>query len=287
MFRHTPARCAIAANDAPAKASVAKVQAIFECIAIPRLSIFCVTSFACGVARRPKPEPLRERTRSERFSVVAPMLQLQPLSLPPPATSLSISETSLARARPARSELTARWSAEGLEAAGGGQPWESFHALSWALIRSVLSTRTMLAPTVGNSSILSAKGIWLEKPGHVAQGVSATWRPSGILMPLEPVQVTRLTPEPEIRTLGSPSCSMNSGSSVISYGRDGREESRQIWPAREERIGVASGLDDARRERGGELRGVPLLGIDLDAPQQPARRARRPSSCKNAPRGCR
>ena len=57
---------------------------------------------------------------------------------------------------------------------GGGQPWESFHALSWALIRSVLSTRTMLAPTAGNSSIRSAKGIWLEKPGHVAPGVIAT-----------------------------------------------------------------------------------------------------------------
>src|SRR4051812_3954691 len=37
-------------------------------------------------------------------------------------------------------------------------------------------------------------------------------------MPLELVHVTRLTPEPEIRTVGRPSCSMNSGSSVISVG---------------------------------------------------------------------
>src|SRR5262249_40557950 len=105
------------------------------------------------------------------------------------------------------------------EGKGGGHPCESFHALSSALMRSVLFTRTRLAPTEGNSSIRSAKGIWLEKPDQAPPRGRADWRASGHGLPLLPVQVIRRVPVPATRALaGSPSYSMNSGSSVISLG---------------------------------------------------------------------
>src|SRR4051794_28742189 len=58
----------------------------------------------------------------------------------------------------------------------------------------------------------------LENPGQVPCGVKATGRPSGSVIPLAPVQVMRRVADVDGFTSASPSCSWNSGSTVISAG---------------------------------------------------------------------
>src|SRR5260370_20754033 len=155
-----------------------------------------------SVAREPQPAPLVAVP-----VVSAPEVPLPNVPAPPPVDCPPVSLP------PAPVEPVP------VPTGGGGQPCESFHALSLLLISSVLSTQTSGVPVREvNSSIRSAKGMSVLKPGHVDCGVSATGRPSGSVMPLALEHVMRRTALPGTRTSGRPSCSQNSGSAVISPG---------------------------------------------------------------------